>query len=94
MCRLFAHHPQRSYKSQTRSLRIRGRCTSIRLELSFWYTLEEIAAKESKSLPALLTDLHNEALTHCGEMKNFASILRCFCLISKSSADTASANMN
>ena len=46
MCHLFAHQPQRDYKSQTRSLRIGGHCTSIRLEMSFWDTLEEIAAKE------------------------------------------------
>ncbi|MDR3490053.1 MAG: ribbon-helix-helix domain-containing protein, partial [Bradyrhizobium sp.] len=36
MCRLFAHQPQRNYESQTRSLRIGGHCTSIRLELAFW----------------------------------------------------------
>jgi predicted DNA-binding ribbon-helix-helix protein len=87
MCRLFAHQPQRNYESQTRSLRIGGRCTSIRLELSFWDTLEEIAAKEGTGLPAFLTDLRKEVLTHCGEVKNFASTLRCCCLIYKSSAD-------
>lgn len=46
MCHLFAHQPQRDYESQTRSLRIDGHCTSIRLELAFWDTLEEIAARE------------------------------------------------
>ena len=50
MCHLFAHQPQRDYESQTRSLRIGGHCTSIRLEMSFWDTLEEIAAKEEMSL--------------------------------------------
>ena len=50
MCRLFAHQPERDYKSQTRSLRIGGHCTSIRLEMSFWDTLEEIAAKENMSI--------------------------------------------
>ena len=50
MCHLFAHQPQRDYESQTRSLRIGGHCTSIRLEMSFWDTLEEIAAKEKMSL--------------------------------------------
>ena len=43
MCHLFAHQPQRDYESQTRSLRMGGHCTSIRLEMSFWDTLEEIA---------------------------------------------------
>ena len=49
MCQLFAHQPQRDYKSQTRSLRIDGHCTSIRLEMAFWDTLEEIASKEDMS---------------------------------------------
>ena len=49
MCQLFAHQPQRDYQSQTRSLRIDGHCTSIRLEMAFWDTLEEIAAKEDMS---------------------------------------------
>src|SRR6516165_1076184 len=84
MCHLFAHQPQRDYESQTRSLRINGHCTSIRLEISFWDTLEEIAAKEGMSLAKFLTTLHNEVLDHHGEVKNFASLLRCSCLIYRS----------
>jgi len=53
---------QRDYESQTRSLRIGRHCTSIRLEMSFWDTLEEIAAKEEMSLAKFLTALHNEVL--------------------------------
>ena len=68
MCHLFAHQPQRDYESQTRSLRIDGHCTSIRLEMSFWDTLEEIAAKEGMSLAKFLTTLHNEVLDHHGEV--------------------------
>lgn len=81
MCRLFAHQPQRDYESQTRSLRIGGHCTSIRLEMSFWDTLEEIASKEGTSLAKFLTNLHDEVLNHHGEVRNFASMLRCCCLI-------------
>jgi predicted DNA-binding ribbon-helix-helix protein len=84
MCHLFAHQPQRDYESQTRSLRMGGHCTSIRLEMSFWDTLEEIAAKEGMSLAKFLTTLHNEVLDHHGEVKNFASLLRCSCLIYRS----------
>ena len=84
MCHLFAHQPQRDYESQTRSLRINGHCTSIRLEMSFWDTLEEIAAKEGMSLAKFLTTLHNEVLDHHGEVKNLASLLRCSCLIYRS----------
>ena len=81
MCRLCAHQPQRDYESQTRSLRIGGHCTSIRLELAFWETLEEIAAKEGMSLAKFLTKLHSEVLDHHGEVNNFASLLRCSCVI-------------
>ena len=81
MCQLFAHQPQRDYESQTRSLRIDGHCTSIRLELAFWDTLEEIAAKEDMSLAKFLTQLYSEVLDHHGEVNNFASLLRCSCLI-------------
>ena len=81
MCHLFAHQAQRDYESQTRSLRMGGHSTSIRLEMSFWDTLEEIAAKEGMSLAKFLTTLHDEVLDHHGEVKNFASLLRCSCLI-------------
>jgi predicted DNA-binding ribbon-helix-helix protein len=89
MCQLFAHQPQRDYQSQTRSLRIDGHATSIRLELAFWDTLEEIAAKEGLSLAKFLTRLHSEVLDHCGEVHNFASLLRCSCLIYRAKAAAA-----
>ena len=86
MCQLFAHQPQRDYESQTRSLRIDGHSTSIRLEMAFWDTLEEIASKEDMSLAKFLTKLHSEVLDHCGEVHYFASLLRCSCLVYRSRA--------
>jgi predicted DNA-binding ribbon-helix-helix protein len=86
MCQLFAHQPQGDYESQTRSLRIDGHCTSIRLEMAFWDTLDEIANKQDMSLAKFLTRLHSEVLDHCGEVHNFASLLRCSCLIYRSKA--------
>ena len=86
MCQLFAHQPQRDYELQTRSLRIDGHSTSIRLEMAFWDTLEEIASKEDMSLAKFLTKLHSEVLDHCGEVHNFASLLRCSCLVYRSRA--------
>ena len=64
-------------------------CTLIRLEMSFWDTLEEIAAKEEMSLAKFLTTLHNEVLDHHGEVNNFASLLRCSCLIYRSRSAVA-----
>lgn len=89
MCYLFAHQPQRDYESQTRSLRIGGHSTSIRLEMSFWDTLEEIAAKEETTLAKFLGKLYHEVLDHHGEVNNFASLLRCSCLIYRSRAVAA-----
>jgi len=90
MCRLYSRRAQRNFEPQTRSLRIGGHPTSIRLELSFWDTLEEVAAKENASQAQLLTKLHRDILKHRGEVKNFASILRCCCLIYRSTSESGS----
>lgn len=86
MCHLFSHQPQRNYESQTRSLRIGGHCTSIRLEMSFWDTLEEIAAKEGMSVAKFVTTLYGEVLDHHGEVNNSAAVL---CLIYRSQSTAA-----
>src|ERR1044072_5192004 len=89
MCHLFAHQPQRAYEAPNRSLRMGRHCSSIRLAMSFWDTLEEIAAKEGMSLAKFLTTLHDEVLDHHGEVKNFASLLRCSCLIYRAKSAAA-----
>ncbi len=81
MCRLFAHQPIENYQCETRSLRIGGHGTSIRLEALFWVVLEEISAGEGLSLGRFLTKLHDEVLDLHGKADNFASLLRCSCLI-------------
>ena len=81
MCRVFAHQPTDTYEGRTRSIRIGGHCTSIRLEAAFWVILERIAAEEGVSLGRFLTTLHDEVLEHRGEVHNFASLLRCACLV-------------
>jgi predicted DNA-binding ribbon-helix-helix protein len=52
--------------------------------MSFWDTLEEIAETQNMSLGKFLTTLYNEVLDHHGQVKNFASLLRCSCLIYQS----------
>ena len=86
MCQLFAHQPQFNYEFQTRSLRIGGHGTSIRLETAFWTALESLAQSESMSLSKFVTKLYDEVLDHHGEVRNFASLLRCCCLIHASRA--------
>lgn len=80
MCRIFAGQPPEAYSYQTRSIRLGGHSTSIRLEAAFWSILEEIAAAETMSLAKFLTTLHDEVLEFRGEATNFTSLLRCACL--------------
>ena len=86
MCSLFAHQPEADYEGQTRSLRIGGHGTSIRLEAAFWTVLEEMASNEDATLGKFLTTLYGEVLAHHGEVRNFSSLLRCACLVHLSRA--------
>ena len=78
---MFAHQPVRNYEAQTRSVRIGGHSTSIRLETTFWGILEEIAAREGTTVAKFITTLHDEVLAHQGAVQNLASLLRCSCVI-------------
>ncbi len=80
MCRVFANQPIASYEPETRSIRLGGHATSIRLERVFWKILDEIAARQSVTLPRFLNTLHDEVLEIHGACHNFASLLRCTCL--------------
>ena len=81
MCHLFASQPPASYDFETRSIRLNGQSTSIRLEKIFWTILEGIAAREDMSVPRFISTLHNEVLLLWGETPNFTSHLRCICLV-------------
>ena len=81
MCRLFARQDPATYAWVTRSVRLSGHATSIRLEARFWEILAEIAAKEGVTLPKFLNLLHAEALEAQGDVGNFASLLRVACLV-------------
>ncbi|QIB33226.1 ribbon-helix-helix domain-containing protein [Ancylobacter pratisalsi] len=81
MCHIFAGQAPDTYEGQTRSVRIGGHSTSIRLEAAFWTVLEEVAAHQGMSLGKFVTKLHDEVLELHGEVRNFASLLRCSCLI-------------
>ncbi|MGL4239699.1 MAG: ribbon-helix-helix domain-containing protein [Beijerinckiaceae bacterium] len=80
MCKMFSGQSPELYESHTRSIRLGGHATSIRLEAAFWTILEEIAAEQGVSMPRFLTKLHDEVLDFRGEIINFTSLLRCACL--------------
>jgi predicted DNA-binding ribbon-helix-helix protein len=81
MCRLFASQSPESYAFETRSIRLNGQSTSIRLEKVFWGIIEEISAGEGMTVPRFISTLHSEVLLLWGEVPNFTSHLRCICLV-------------
>lgn len=81
MCQIYARQLPDTYSYVTRSVRLNGYCTSIKIEGKFWQVLEEIAQREGLALSAFLATLYEEAEAIHGEVRNFASLLRCTCLI-------------
>jgi predicted DNA-binding ribbon-helix-helix protein len=80
MCRIYARTGVDHYRCQTRSVRLGGHATSIRLEAMFWTILQEIAANEGSTVGRFLSKLHDEILADDRAPQNFASLLRCVCL--------------
>ncbi len=81
MCQIFAGQKKENYSCETRSMRLRGFSTSIRLEAAFWVVLNEIAAREDLTVPQFVSKLHDEVEVLHGEVQNFTSLLRCACLV-------------
>ena len=79
MCQLFIEADQHLWKSRTKSLRIDGVVTSIRLENFFWDTLEEIAFRDEMTVNQLITRLYFESMDADHDLGNFTSFLRVCC---------------
>ncbi|MDC0738183.1 ribbon-helix-helix domain-containing protein [Cognatishimia sp. SS12] len=80
MCQLFIDANPALWESHTRSFRIEGMVTSVRLEARFWSTLEDIADRDGLSLPQLFQRLYRESVDAGHDIGNFASFLRVCCL--------------
>ncbi len=76
MCEIFISADPESYASRTRSVRLHGVITSIRLENLHWDVLAEIGQRDGMSVTQLLERLHDELVSTRGEVGNFASFLR------------------
>jgi len=81
MCHIFAGQDPETYRFVTRSIRINGHCTSIRLEARFWEILERVAAAQNLTVPQFVSELYEEVLELQGEISNFTSLLRCACIL-------------
>ncbi|TBR38274.1 intracellular proteinase I [Marinomonas agarivorans] len=79
MCQLFINADPNYWENVTRSLRIDGVTTSIRLETFFWGILEEIAKRDEMSVSQLITRLYHESLDADHDIGNFTSFLRVCC---------------
>ncbi|WP_079200977.1 ribbon-helix-helix domain-containing protein [Pseudomonas sp. CC6-YY-74] len=79
MCELYVKADPILYESRSRSLRIRGVVTTLRLENQFWDILAEIAAVDGMTTNQLISKLYDEVMDYRGEVVNFASFLRVSC---------------
>jgi len=87
---MFAGQPSSNYDYQSRSMRLNGLSTSIRLEQKFWEILDQMALDEDVTTPQFISTLHAEVIALHGEARNFTSLLRCTCLIyQQKNIDTA-----
>ncbi len=79
MCEIYSSTPPSEYEQVTRSVRISGAVTSIRLERRFWNILDELAESEQTSTGRFISTLQTEAYSLHGDISNFASLLRVVC---------------
>src|SRR5882762_9942532 len=80
MCEFFVKADPIQYEQRSRTVRIHGALTSIRLENMVWDILAEMAEAEGRTTNALISLFHDEILAHRGEVPNFASFLRVTCM--------------
>jgi predicted DNA-binding ribbon-helix-helix protein len=79
MCRLFIGADPALWQSVTRSVRIDGVATSIRLESFFWSILDDIGERDGMSVGRLIGRLYVESLGEGHPPENFTSFLRVCC---------------
>lgn len=76
MCKIFISADPTSYESRTRSVRLHGVVTSLRLENLHWSVLEEIAGRDGMTVAQLIEKLYDELVADRGAVGNFSSFLR------------------
>ena len=79
MCELFIGANASIWAPRTKSLRIDGVSTSIRMEAFFWDILDEIAFRDHLTTNQIITRLYHESLDADHDLGNFTSFLRVCC---------------
>ena len=80
MCQIFVNTDPILYEARSRSVRIHGMVTSIRLENLFWNVLAGIAAEQGTTTNRLIVTLYDEVVEVHGGVQNLASFLRVSCV--------------
>lgn len=79
MCRIFIEADPELYRTRTKSLRLHGVSTSIRLEVLYWTLLAEIAGRDGMQVNQLIIRLYDELVEKGADISNFTSFLRVCC---------------
>lgn len=89
MCRIYSSTDPHRYESVTRSVRLNGFVTSVRLEHEFWNTLDHMAEEQGLSVSQFIAQLHDEVEDERGEVRNLTSLLRVACIVYLTRDDAA-----
>lgn len=81
MCHVYASTDPQRYESTTRSVRLQGSVTSVRLENEFWEILDCLATEQGMSAGGFISKLYSEVIADKGEVPNLASMLRVACAV-------------
>jgi len=81
MCNKYASVDPERYESVTRSVRLQGFVTSVRLENEFWEILETLAAEDGYSVSGFIGKLYDEVMSAQGSVGNLTSMLRVSCAL-------------
>jgi len=79
MCELFINADSKLWTYRTKSLRIDGVVTSIRLEEFFWGILDEVSFRDQMTTNQMIAKLYLESLDADHDISNFTSFLRVCC---------------
>ena len=80
MCDIYNSADPIHYEQRTRSMRIHGVVTSIRLENLCWDILARIASKDQMTTNQLISKLYDEIIERQGRVDNLSSFLRVSCM--------------
>lgn len=80
MCEIYVKADPIHYELRTRSMRLHGAVTSVRLENLGWDILAKIASRDHTTTNQLIAKLYDEVVAQQGHVDNLTSFLRVSCM--------------